>query len=702
MNWSRNRSLDHITFSAKIGTSIPDEPCANTLIGPAHYTAFRLHETMNLDVIARPAPNSFRRDVEGLRGVAVLLVVGCHCDISWCAGGFVGVDIFFVLSGYLITGLLAAEYRCASRLNLLEFYARRVRRLLPSCVIVLATTTLFAAAFLSPQEMRLAGQAARWAGLYASNLYFDRNAADYFASNVENNPLLHTWSLGLEEQFYLVWPLLILVALRGARRLQRVITVLTAVTILSYIYCISTTRMAPTVAFYELPARAWEFAAGGLLAFLPTSGKSNNSRWAVALGFFGLLAVLAACLFVKGGAAFPGWIALLPVSGTLAILLAGVNAPKRGVSAFLSASPLQFIGSRSYGWYLWHWPFLVFASILYPGITSGGKVLAASASLLAAGFTYRVVERPIRDNAYLTVRPQLSLSIALCATAIIVSASSILIVHGNRQLAMDETFRSIGAASNDIADISISACVSQGPSLRVNTCAFGSSDTNRTIVLFGDSHAIQWFNAVRNAAAMAHWRLVTVFRFGCAASDINPHQLSSLKNECSEWRARALQAIVAMHPSAVIMASYTGATIRGFRAEQPMSTEELRLGTRRTLERLSSTGVPIVLLRDTPLPPFDIPQCVARNALKVNAADACNFDASAAMDEKAFYAERSAAEGLHNIYFLDMSDLICPGSSCPAMLHGLIVYRDDNHLTGTFAGTLAQTLRTRLFGLFHD
>jgi peptidoglycan/LPS O-acetylase OafA/YrhL len=657
---------------------------------------------MNPDMTARQSGSSFRPDIEGLRAVAVLLVVGCHCGISWCGGGFVGVDVFFVLSGYLITGLLAAEYRATSRIRLLRFYARRARRLLPACALVLLATTLFAAAVFSPQELEFTGRAARAAGLYVSNVFFDRSASDYFAPGVEGNPLLHTWSLGLEEQFYLVWPLLILLVDRRPHRAQLSIWILSAVAALSFTYCVYTTRSAPTVAFYELPARAWEFAAGGLLALLPVSRTTEGTGWAVASGMVGTLVILGTCVLITGGAGFPGWIALFPVIGTLAALFAGANSPRRGISAMLSAPPLQFIGARSYSWYLWHWPFLVFAGVLFPGVSVGGKVVAAIASLLAATLTFSFVERPIRENPYLGARSGLSLGAAACATLLTIAASCSLILFG-RQLMLDHRFRSITAATTDVADISPKACWSQGSSGDVRTCLFGALGAPQAVVLFGDSHAIQWFNPMRTAANVEAWRLITVLRPGCAASDINPHRLSTATDPCKVWRARAIEKIVAIRPSAVVMASYTGATFRGFRTEAPISTEELRLGTRRTLEELSRAGVPIVVLRDTPLPPFDIPACVARRELlHLHAAESCDFDASVALNEAAFSAERAAADGLANIYFLDLSDLICPGSSCPATQHGLLVYRDDNHLTGTFAETLAPTVRTRLFQLLRN
>jgi hypothetical protein len=296
------------------------------------------------------------------------------------------------------------------------------------------------------------------------------------------------------------------------------------------------------------------------------------------------------------------------------------------------------------------------------------------------------------------------LSLRLAAGVILLTAGAAwaLVLYG-QQRSLDATFRSITAATTDIADLSQQACVSQGLSPEVKTCVFGPADAPRAIVLFGDSHAVQWFNPMRTAAGMQAWRLVTVLKSGCAASDINPHALATPADVCREWRSRAVDTIVTLHPAAGVMASYTGATLRGFRSEDPLSTDELRLGTRRTLQKLSGAGFPIVVLRDSPLPPSDIPACVARRALRQPDGGAgCDFAASTALNEPAFAAERAAGEGLPGVYYLSLSDLICPGSSCPATQHGLLVYRDDNHLTGAFAESLAPILRTRLFQLLRD
>jgi peptidoglycan/LPS O-acetylase OafA/YrhL len=657
---------------------------------------------MKLDTPRPQATGSFRPDIEGLRGVAILSVVGCHCGIAWCTGGFVGVDIFFVLSGYLITSLLASEYNSTSRIDFSGFYARRARRLLPACILVLAVTALFALLFLSPQEMILTGRAARAAGIYLSNVYFDHSASDYFAPNVEANPLLHTWSLGLEEQFYLVWPFLLFAAYRGARGTPRLIGILCAVAALSFACCVYATPHIPTLAFYELPARAWEFAAGGVLALLSASQEPVHSRWAAVLGVVGLGTILGTCLLLKGGGAFPGWIALFPVGATLALLHAGFLSPRNGISRTLGSAPMQYLGSRSYAWYLWHWPFLVGVRTFLPQITVGGRVATAIAALFAAELTFRFVEQPIRENRSLADRSAMSLRVAGVATLLAVGASTALVLHGDQRLATDFALQTVTAASADVADISLRACVSQGPALEVNTCDFGPPSAQRTVVLFGDSLAVQWVNPMRTASNLEAWRLVTVMRWGCAASDINPHRLFGTRAECKEWRSRAIEKIIAMHPSAVVMASYTGATIRGFQAEEPMSRAELQIGTKHTMEALARAGIPMVLLRDSPLPPFDVPQCIARNTPKPEAAASCGFQTAVALDAAAFAAEQAAAAGLPNIFFLDMTDQICAGNSCPATRHGLIVYRDDSHLTGRFAESLAPVLRMRLFGLLRN
>src|SRR5271166_5548935 len=258
--------------------------------------------------------SAFRPDIEGLRGIAVLLVSLFHCDVPGFSGGFVGVDVFFVLSGYLITGLLVAEVKKTSRLSLLHFYARRVRRLLPASALTLVVTLLMAAVILAPQELLFTGRAARATALYVSNIFFSLNSAGYFAPDVKSNPLLHTWSLAVEEQFYLFWPLLIILGLQVWRSRKALLALLSGLTLISLGVCVWSTARGGTFAFYELPARAWEFGIGGLAVLLPRGTLKLSSGWWSALGWLGILAILGSAHFI-GDNNFPGWIALFPVMG---------------------------------------------------------------------------------------------------------------------------------------------------------------------------------------------------------------------------------------------------------------------------------------------------------------------------------------------------------------------------------------------------
>jgi peptidoglycan/LPS O-acetylase OafA/YrhL len=648
---------------------------------------------------ALPLPKSadkFRADIEGLRGVAVLLVVGCHCGISWCAGGFVGVDIFFVISGYLITDLLTREYLKTSRIDFGEFFARRARRLLPVFVVVLASTALTAAWFLGPQDIVSTARAAIAASLYVSNIFFDHASSDYFAPAVQRNPLLHTWSLGVEEQVYLVWPCLILFTRRSSR-FRPGVWIMGAVAVGSFACSLLATRDAPTFAFFELPARAWEFAGGGILALATAIPFPRTRNWALAGGIGGAAMILGTVIWLKGGSGFPGWIALFPVTGTLLVLLAGAMAPHQGVSAVLGTAPLQFLGARSYSWYLWHWPFVVFAEVLLPPMSIADKIAAGIAALLMAALTYRYVERPIRTNQYLARRRNLSLSTAAGVACLTAGASTALASFGYFQVTLDARFKSIQAATVDYG-FAARECYVDGSTeqaFEAKVCEFGDPRAAQTVVLFGDSHAMQWINAMRKVADAKGWRLATLVKPGCAASDINPHNLAVPSDRCKVWRARAIEKIIELAPLAVVMASYNGATFAG---DMPlMPVDEVRSGTRSTLQRLTAAGIAVVVLRDSPIPPFNVPACIARAVGKSDArADSCNFNASRALNPSAFEAERAAAEGLTDVHYLDLDDLICPAAACATVQNGRIIYRDDNHLAGSYAESLAGEMATRL------
>ena len=361
--------------------------------------------------------SAFRPDIEGLRGIAVLIVVAFHCGLPGAGAGFIGVDVFFVLSGYFITGLLVKEVEKTGRVDIVQFYARRMRRLLPAASLVTLVTLLAGAAVLAPREMTEAGRAARAAAVYLSNVFFAVNAADYFAADVETNPMLHTWSLAVEEQFYVFWPLLIMVALQWWRSHRALIGMLSGVAIASLALSLYTTYTDTNFAFYSLPTRSWEFAVGGLAALLPVTRFRLSDTAFAACSWVGLVVLAAATIVRPEGIPFPGWLALPPVIATTMMLVAAAGAPDRGVAPALARPGLQFLGKYWYSWYLWHWPFLVFAQALVPTIGLSGKVGAALLSLGVAFVTHRLVENPLRFHPLLVRRPLASLALGIVLMA---------------------------------------------------------------------------------------------------------------------------------------------------------------------------------------------------------------------------------------------------------------------------------------------
>jgi len=323
-----------------------------------------------------------------------------------------------------------------------------------------------------------------------------------------------------------------------------------------------------------------------------------------------------------------------------------------------------------------------------PGIGLPGKAGTAIASLAVSAVTFRLIERPVRDGSYLRSRPALSLCAAGAVTVCIVASSWAVSALSRQRAGIDQAFERLSAASTDFGDLP-RECWSDGTAFDVRVCEFGPSDASRTLALFGDSHAMQWFNAMRGVATEEGWRLMTFLRPRCAARDINPRGASVGVEHCRQWRAQAIEKIIAAHPSAIVMASYSAPTMDG----QRIATSDVGPATRSTLERLAPAGASIVILRDSPLPPFHVPICLTKHYPD---SKGCDFDAATALSPEVYAAERAAAEGMKNVRIVDMDDLICPGAVCPTILHGLIIYRDQDHMTGTFARSMAPDLRLRL------
>ncbi|MFI6850290.1 acyltransferase family protein [Kitasatospora sp. NPDC050467] len=662
---------------------------------------------------------AFRPDIEGLRGVAVLAVLAFHAAVPAFTGGYVGVDVFFVISGFLITGLLLGR-----PIGLRDFAARRARRILPAAAVVLVATALAGGALLDPlRGTDLARDLIAAAGQFA-NWRFVGRQTDYLAAERDPSPLQHFWSLGVENQFYLLWGVLLLGLARhlaGRRRTVAIALATTAIGGVSLALCIRWTAGSAPRGYFSTASRLWEFAAGAgaallgtaLAGRLPRAGRAARpAGWALRLlGWGGAAAVALAVLGYDRNTSFPGSAALLPVLGTAAVLLAGPAHRALGpadVGRLLATRPLRGAGRLSYAWYLWHWPVLTIAQARYGALPWSTLATLTAASALPAWLTLRLVEQPLRYGS----SPAPRRGLAVGASALVIPLIAGLALGGG-------TVRALGGADLPVV---VPAGAVDGPALlapgtRVLTltpslararedfppgrgceiplgadasprCLFGTESSPDRIVLVGDSHAGQWISSALALAEQRKWALEVLVKPGCplATLTVRNNVLGRAFDECDRWRENTLTRLATgPRPRLVLMA---GLNRYG-------SQDERTEGWTRTLDRLSAVGAPLAYLADTPMPGKDIPTCLAASDGR---SDSCFFPRESAFERDPL--TDGGLAGRYGVRVLDLGPLLCPGTGpdCPAVLEGVVLYRDTGHITDTLARVLAPRLDRELLG----
>jgi len=459
-------------------------------------------------MIGLHGPTKYRPDIDGLRAIAVTSVVAYHCSIGLVKGGFVGVDVFFVISGYLIGLLVYKEIRGGS-FSIAKFYVRRAKRILPALFGVLIFCYLVGVALLSPMELHAFAASALATITSTSNIFFFFKTKSYFSASVNLSPLLMTWSLGVEEQFYIFFPLLMLLLRKKGWRLQ--LGVLGALAVLSLLASIYGTIYYPGFTFYQLPTRAWELAIGVLLAMFESNRAHAKSSPPTiiehALGALGLVLIGIAIFGLDRNTSFPGCAALLPVAGAALIIAARQGITNR----ILSWRPIVFIGLISYSWYLWHWPMLSFARIIsYAGISETAGVSIGIVSFGCAVLSYKFVEQPFRRSAT-TARLTL-VRYGTIAVIMMIAPAAFYISQGlpsrNREAAQTELPRHPSAydwclmASKETAHPLLSS-----PCLPVGG--------GPMVALIGDSHAGSIADALRAVASHSGYKLVELEKMSC-------------------------------------------------------------------------------------------------------------------------------------------------------------------------------------------
>lgn len=638
----------------------------------------------------------YRPDVEGLRAVAILLVVAAHAKVPWLAGGFVGVDIFYVLSGFLITGLLVQESVTTGALNFANFYGRRLRRLLPALYLMLAVTCSLAFLLMPPSGLPGQIAAASSAAFWVSNFHFALWNMDYFAPAAATNLYLHTWSLGVEEQFYLVWPLLIVVTAGAHQWARRGVTLARLKWLFVVIFCVSfaaslmLTFKAPHFAFYMMPTRSWQFAIGGLVFLLVGSPNFQTSAtflrwpWLRHVGWVGLAMMLGTAVMIDDNVPYPGTWSLVPTFGAALALVGGAYGVTRGSARCLSIRPLQSIGKVSYSWYLWHWPILILGAALVD-MRNGLDVLAlVVVSFAISWLSYHYFETPIRQNRRLLARPRMAVA---AAVFIIIAAGGLThyIGHATAADPPNSALARIEAARNDAPLRGRAECHADTADTIVKVCSFGNADAPHTAVLTGDSMAFEWLPAVRQVFDRQGWRLLSITKSGCpwVLQPFFDARSGREYTECTVWQRNAIRKIKSLHPDIVLASSFT---------DYPFHKSEWTEGTRKLLSQLSGSVGNIVIIRSGPSLPMDGPSCLEPRGRLYRAlvsTSHCESSAETNRSNQIYAWIQAATSGMRNATTIDLTEAVCPHDTCRARLHGEIVFRDSHHMTASFARTLA-------------
>jgi peptidoglycan/LPS O-acetylase OafA/YrhL len=695
-------------------------------------------------------PSRFRRDIEGLRGVAVVLVVAQHAW-GFPTGGFVGVDVFFVISGYVITAGLLREHDETGTISFRAFYTRRVRRLLPAALLVVVVTVLVARlVFYTPRFLQVLWDAGA-SIVSVENWRLIRLGADYFQEG-SASPLQHYWSLSVEEQFYVFWPILLFVLLAAVRRRRaptrpHLAAVIGVGIALSFVISVLESMFRPGWAYFSLESRAWELGVGALLAVAaPRLARLPSRVWRPVF-VLGCVCLVSSAVLLDGDAAFPGPWGVLPVLGAAAVIAAGEGRWPARVPV-LENPLLTATGRVSYSLYLWHFPAVVFAGTLLWWSAPLAGVVAVAVSVLLAALTVRFVERPFRRPRSETggaASPRIEIAVAALAVVALVAVvgvqmrgpgalvdvpepgaqravaapaggvsaplpfvdDDILRRAVDRALGEDtwpagsgpETvWPSTSAAQVVAADGCLIpvAVAAAGMEDTVQRCSFGAADSPRTAVVMGDSIAASWLPGVVDALVPDGWRVVGLGVESCPAVDVETSERvgrAEFVALCASARNEAMRRLRLLDPDLVVLSSSLGSFDRLLSgAHGEPAVEEWRLGLEATLDHVGTTGARVVVLQS---PPETSP--VAQCASPLLSAEACEGSPSGSWSEKAIAEQAAVERAGGDVSFVPVGPWFCDGDGrCPAAVDGTIVTVDGGHLTDAYSRRLSLLLRACL------
>ncbi|MGW1027074.1 acyltransferase family protein [Streptomyces sp. NPDC002577] len=649
----------------------------------------------------------YRPDIQGLRAVAIMMVVAMHCGILDIHGG---VDVSFVLSGFLIGSQLFAEINKTKKVSLGKFWARRFRRLAPGAAITIIATAVLSWIYASPFTFRDYMSDGFSASLSFINWRLAENGTDYFANDGSQSPYQHFWSLGIEEQFYVVAPIALVVVAWLSRLIFRnrfLVGLFLAALIAGSLYLsVTETQTNQPLAYFGTPTRIWELALGVFVALNASLLSRMNLGLAAFLSWVGLGTTLVTALLITEETPLPGYAVGGPVLGAALIIAGGCAAPRFGAEKLLDNPVFNFIGNASYSWYLLHWPFLIlWPQIIDREFTYSDRFRVATGSFLLAVVMHYVVERRFKNNVKLVQIPWRGILAGATMTAAAALATT-LALQVPLNLSVETT---AGAAASGYAGTaSVKKAVSERNHPQItqkalleapddrgdhgciddllitgytqrDDCVMGDKTAKKTMVLMGDSHAYQWGNAFNALGLKLHVKVITVIKSGCTPEvyKITREDLGREYTECTSWRKTALDKIDQIDPDVIVVTNRAQATTT-------------RAGAQQTFARLKATGAKLVYLTDTPYPNFSVPDCLAEKSDDIGA---CTPKSEVVIDRAEFrLMEREVAEK-YGFKVIDTIPAFCADGYCPAVIGGHVVYWDYSHMSGSYSRSLAPYLQ---------
>jgi peptidoglycan/LPS O-acetylase OafA/YrhL len=696
----------------------------------------------------------FRQDIQGLRALAVLLVILDHAGLGPFHGGFIGVDVFFVISGFLITGLLVSEAERTGRASLLGFYARRARRILPAATLVIVATVAASILFLSAVEASGAIEDALWATFFAANFKFASDGTDYFQNDTPPSPLQHYWSLAVEEQFYVVWPLLVLLlCVYAAWRARRSagqrslgprvrdlgVSPLVVIVGVSFAYSVSYSTTDPVSAYFSPFTRAWELGIGALAACLSTRLILLKPSVQALLSWAGLAAVAVAALAFDETTVFPGYAAALPVVGTAALLAGGLRPARWGPQGALSVPPMRALGDWSYSLYLWHWPVLIIAAQVWGPLSVWQAAVLMALVVPLSALSYHFVENPVRRAQVFKVRRLRGVllypAVVVLTLPMLAAANTVVeeeLTGGGPPITVEEFGQgetgSDGGSTQDPVVALVQASVEAAQSgyeipadlkpsvldlgedipdlgkcqyFQINSdrplCPRGDTDGDRTLVLIGDSHARQWVPALDALAQRYGYTAYFLIREGCPSADVTPWMVhGGPSTDCEAFQEWARDQVEEMQPDVVLLGSE--ANRRGFTDDDgdqvddvPTMSEMYQAGMEREIDYLSPHAGRVIVIGDPPAVMLHPGQCLSER-------DATLKKCLSKEDQESLVfidALRRAAVA-KGVQFVETAAWFCADGLCPSVVGDYIAHRDRTHVSQSYAGYLTDELEEQI------